>query len=392
MKTTEIFVEQVLIGLLVLVIGYLPYQQINEIAKIKLEGKTLADGAVIVAIAYLLGIVLDRFADTLLSRLEQYHRLTFAVNLIKRGKQASGSDPYPEDSFLVRIMKKGSKELNEREHYLRTRIRLSRALAVFTPALTISALFSSMQPAAQSATKDNITQDNITQNIIFQIYWAVTGLIYLSCFVYICLNRKIPKIDKTYDIDISRSAFYFDKFVPLDEIKKLCSAIWECIKHTSNSYNDPNKIKERRDLIKWLKKLLENPNLYDILPKKAYSKSITKLVDKTKENRNKDFSNLKEDEQRDIIRLNRLLLENTCPQKIPKSYSWLSLRSWCWREPTIIAAGLLFIMMIILAGYYNKELTYQVLGTGLGICTISALSWWRINETFMKFLMNCDKD
>lgn len=74
MKTTEIFVEQVLIGLLVLATGFLPYCNTGKIKEL-FESKSIVEGAGIVAIAYLLGIVFDRFADTLLSRLEQYHRL-----------------------------------------------------------------------------------------------------------------------------------------------------------------------------------------------------------------------------------------------------------------------------------------------------------------------------
>lgn len=59
MKSTEIFVEQVLIGLLVLATGYLPYCNTGKIKEL-FESKSIVEGAGIVAIAYLLGIVFDR--------------------------------------------------------------------------------------------------------------------------------------------------------------------------------------------------------------------------------------------------------------------------------------------------------------------------------------------
>lgn len=70
MKTTEIFVEQVLIGLLVLAIGGLPYWKWCEVCK---AWDDLGKGVLLIAVAYLLGIIFDRYADTLLSRVEQYH-------------------------------------------------------------------------------------------------------------------------------------------------------------------------------------------------------------------------------------------------------------------------------------------------------------------------------
>lgn len=62
--------------------------------------------------------------------------------------------------------------------------------------------------------------------------------------------------------------------------------------------------------------------------------------------------------------------------------------SWWW-EPTTIAAGVLFGMMTFITVYYHPKHACVVLLTGLGISAISAWSWWRISETFMKFLMDC---
>ena len=63
MRTTEIFVEQVIVGLLVLAAGALPLVNWKDI---NLSATNLAASVGILLIAYLLGIVFDRFADTLL--------------------------------------------------------------------------------------------------------------------------------------------------------------------------------------------------------------------------------------------------------------------------------------------------------------------------------------
>jgi hypothetical protein len=65
-----------------------------------------------------------------------------------------------------------------------------------------------------------------------------------------------------------------------------------------------------------------------------------------------------------------------------------------WSEPTTIAASLLFTITVFIAIYFTCRnyiefsKTCMVLLTGLGISTLSAWSWWRISETFMKFLMD----
>jgi hypothetical protein len=137
MKTTAIFVEQVLIGLLVLAIGAIPFMSWWHL---RLTLESIATGAGIVAVAYLLGIIFDRFADTLFSRLEQYHRLLRAAKPeegVESEKQKE--DPYPEGEVRASILLKEGAAVDWID-YLRSRIRLSRALAVFLPAVTVSGL------------------------------------------------------------------------------------------------------------------------------------------------------------------------------------------------------------------------------------------------------------
>lgn len=280
MKTTEIFIEQVLIGLLVLATGFLPYIDTNKIKELK-EYNSIVEGALIIAVAYLLGIVFDRFADTLLSRLDQYHRLNFTIELIKKGKQHSGPDPYPEDKYQIKILQ-GSGGAIEKMNYFRSRMRLSRALAIFTPALTISCLLSLWQYQYK---------DMIPPPPGYILYFlGGTALIYVLCFIITAF--VLDELPKTKEIDILKvknvKGVYKCKFIYVDKFP-------------------------------------------------TFSKA---------------------------------------------EFSW-------WWEPTTVAGVLLFGMMTFIAAYYHQKHACVVLLTGLGISAISAWSWRRISQTFMKFLMDC---
>lgn len=140
MRTTEIFAEQIIIGFLILGIIVLPFLTLKwNQSQINLGN--IGKGILIIILAYLLGIIFDRFADTLLSRHEQYNRLNFAEKLKEKlhEKQFTQKDPFPEEIWRMKILsrKDGTTDFME---YLRSRIRLSRSLAVFLPALTISGL------------------------------------------------------------------------------------------------------------------------------------------------------------------------------------------------------------------------------------------------------------
>ncbi len=110
------------------------------------------------------------------------------------------------------------------------------------------------------------------------------------------------------------SDFCVEEFKPPLTIENLCSGI------NNDNYNIP--LTATINTIAWLNELLCISDFYDILhakkPDLSFSKNITELVDETKDCRNKGFSNLNKDEQGNIKRLNRFLLEETYPQETPK--------------------------------------------------------------------------
>lgn len=146
MKTTEIFVEQVLIGFMVLLVLAAPFgpQILKAFPGIELP-QGLALGAILTGLGYLLGIVVDRVVDTLTEDLESHNRARFTIR--KEWKELATERPgdksederdfFPEDTRRIQVMQKGG-GLEAQMDYLRTRIRLCRALAVFLPAITFA--------------------------------------------------------------------------------------------------------------------------------------------------------------------------------------------------------------------------------------------------------------
>jgi hypothetical protein len=139
MKTTEVFVEQVLIGLLVMLnlALMLPPEVTNQV---KALDKTVLEAlfvAAAIATAYLVGIVFDRCADTLLEDIERHCRLKTAL----QGKTPPiESDPFPEDKYRMKVLL--NSEAASYSNYIRTRLRLTRAMAILIPALSVSFLLS----------------------------------------------------------------------------------------------------------------------------------------------------------------------------------------------------------------------------------------------------------
>lgn len=133
MKTTELFVEQVLIGVAVLFVGCL---LVLSSALSDLAAAKFGEAALLVGASYVLGMFYDRIADTLLQDLEQSHRLLFAIREYYRRGGMSAEDPFPENRWRARLSF-STKAAVDQATYLRSRIRLTRAIATLLPAVGI---------------------------------------------------------------------------------------------------------------------------------------------------------------------------------------------------------------------------------------------------------------
>jgi hypothetical protein len=132
MKTAELLVEPLLIGYSVLVLAALLASPDLEKWLLSVSLDKVATAA---AFAYFVGVIFDRVADTILGPLNHHHRLQFALDEITDDRAPAG-DPFPEEAYHIRTMQ--SEWAWEHTSYLRSRIRLLRALVVLTPALGIA--------------------------------------------------------------------------------------------------------------------------------------------------------------------------------------------------------------------------------------------------------------
>jgi hypothetical protein len=140
MNTTELYVEPVFIGALVLAMLVAPWAP-ELIALLKpLEG--LIGGAILVGASFLVGIVADRLIDSILEAPARHSRLRFACSKVSpEDWDAKGwKDPYPEDELRLRVMRDDTGKLADFLDYVRTRMRLVRAIAALSPGLAYSAV------------------------------------------------------------------------------------------------------------------------------------------------------------------------------------------------------------------------------------------------------------
>jgi hypothetical protein len=142
MNTTEIFVEQMIIGGLIMLTGYIlfPVEIHGWLLRFQSPFAQISIGAVLTGFAYLIGTVYDRFTDTIFQDLEKHCRLSYALKGIKSESELE-TDPYPETIYRMAVV--GSDSAVQREDYFRRRIRLTRAFATLIPAISAAMILTS---------------------------------------------------------------------------------------------------------------------------------------------------------------------------------------------------------------------------------------------------------
>lgn len=131
MKTAEVALEYILAGLLGLCAFALPFARLLGIDVSLGANGALDTGAIVgvLGVAYLLGVVFDRAADTLLSPFENELRIRTAVKQLERRGWKVAGDPFPVDRLLYRLREDAGGNY-EWLQSLRSRIRTARELAV----------------------------------------------------------------------------------------------------------------------------------------------------------------------------------------------------------------------------------------------------------------------
>lgn len=102
----------------------------------------IAIGTILIGVAYIVGILADRMIDDSFEAMERHNRIRFACDQLSQWtrydwKTKEYKDPYPEDQYRYQVMTK-AKTVSDLLDYLRTRIRLMRALAFLLPGLVYS--------------------------------------------------------------------------------------------------------------------------------------------------------------------------------------------------------------------------------------------------------------
>lgn len=144
MTATALIVELVLTGVITLAVLLLPAFAAGwDPAWYGIAGETAVAAGL--GVGFLIGVVVDRSADTLLDRWLGMARLRFAYNsdIEKQRRAMCGSgvtDCFPEDWMRTRLLTRGSEHLVKAYEQWRVRIRIARTVVILTPAVTTSAL------------------------------------------------------------------------------------------------------------------------------------------------------------------------------------------------------------------------------------------------------------
>jgi hypothetical protein len=205
MKTSELYLEQVLIGALAIVIVVLPW--LRELAT-KLSAldtaSGLAGGSLALGLAFWLGIPLDRLADTLSERLDRHGRLRFALARAKgwplpvadeRGRL--DRDVYPEDRLRIAGLRDKDAVVSWIDYH-RSRIRLTRALALYGPAVTLMLTLGleRLRP--------------IDPPVVNVAWHALVAVAYLLWTVLVRLGGALPRTDEAALIAYARRWRFVD--------------------------------------------------------------------------------------------------------------------------------------------------------------------------------------
>lgn len=202
---TQLYLEQVLIGgmgLFILALPWLP--ELLAMAGASKEASSLATGSLAAGAAFLLGIPLDRIADTLTERLERHGRLIFGLTRLcsdRRRDQSTAldvsQDVFPEHRYHA-VGLRAPEAVVKWLGYHRSRLRLTRALAVYGPALSFMGTIGTLRWTAP--TRDAVTPAApLAALAVLYVTWAVL-LRWRSQKSRSRASRDLPKTHQSTDV------------------------------------------------------------------------------------------------------------------------------------------------------------------------------------------------
>ena len=126
MNTAQVSIELVLAGILALSAFALPFFPDADLNSDLLKNEALIG---ILGLAYLLGVIFDKLADTILHPMEHTMRLRQAAKYLDEHPDFAGKDSYPQNKLEFNMRKSKDGRLDWMNS-LKSRIRASRELAV----------------------------------------------------------------------------------------------------------------------------------------------------------------------------------------------------------------------------------------------------------------------
>lgn len=126
MNTAQVSIELVLAGILALCAFVLPFWPGAKISQDILQTDALIG---VLGIAYLLGVIFDKLADTILSPMEDYLRLQQADKILDEESKSEPKDAFPQNKLEFRLRAANDGRLDWMNS-LKSRIRTSREVAV----------------------------------------------------------------------------------------------------------------------------------------------------------------------------------------------------------------------------------------------------------------------
>ncbi len=126
MNTAQVSIELILAGILALCAFVLPFWKGTSIDPQFLQNEALIG---FLGLAYLLGVVFDKLADTMLTPAEHFLRIKQGAKFLDDHKTFKGKDPFPQNDLEFSLKKAKDGRLDWMNS-LKSRIRTSRELAV----------------------------------------------------------------------------------------------------------------------------------------------------------------------------------------------------------------------------------------------------------------------
>ncbi|MCC7118791.1 MAG: hypothetical protein IT310_09720 [Anaerolineales bacterium] len=159
MNTAQVSIELILAGILALSAFVLPFWKGQGIDPAFLQNEALIG---FLGLAYLLGVVFDKLADTMLTPAEHLLRIKQGAKYLDEHPNFKGSDPFPQNDLEFSLKKAKDGRLDWMNS-LKSRIRTSRELAILG------------LPAVMGLT----TYMGVTKNCVANQPACATGWVYL---------------------------------------------------------------------------------------------------------------------------------------------------------------------------------------------------------------------